>query len=80
VIGDLHAEVTRFLGDRLADAAEADDAKLPIADLRADHEIEREPLPIPSAHQPIAFDDAPRDGKSVMAMLAVESSAHLAYW
>ena len=47
-------------GDSLPDAAEPDDAELLVAQVGAEHEVERESLPRTASRQAIAFDDAPR--------------------
>ena len=61
MVGDLHSEVTRLLGNGQSDTPKPDDAELPLADVGSDHEVEREPLPFAAANDAIAFDDAARD-------------------
>ena len=61
MVRDPHPEVARLFRHDLADAAQADDPQLPISNLGADHEIEREPFPFASPDHAIAFHDAAGD-------------------
>ena len=60
-VGDGHAERRRLVGDRAADAADADEAELLAAQLHAEHVVERPAAPRAGAHHALAFAEPPRD-------------------
>jgi len=72
--------VPRLLRNGKADASQSDNAELPVPDLGADHEVERKPLPVSTAHDAIALDDAAGHDLSLDGILSrCRSMAHPIY-
>ena len=61
--GHAHPEGRRPIGDRAADPARTDHPQLLAAQARAQHEIERPPLPRAPANDALALTQPPRDGQ-----------------